>query len=150
MKWIASIILVMLLVSVPASAFAVKNIFTDSKLKLKTTSVESGLGTPEDLEKNVSSTIGDVINTVVGFLGVAAVILIVYAGGMWMTAAGNDERVKKAKMIIKSTVIGILIVGFAYAITAFVIGQFVEKPVPDEVDTDLNSDAGKRTGELIM
>jgi len=38
-----------------------------------------------------------------------------------MTAAGNDEKVKKAKELIIESVIGVIIVIAAYAISYFVI-----------------------------
>lgn len=65
------------------------------------------------------------VNRAVGVLGVVAIVLIVYAGGMWLTAAGNPEKVKKAQKVIISTVVGVIIVGLAYAITAFILGQVV-------------------------
>lgn len=65
--------------------------------------------------------IGSVVNGIVGVLGVVAVGLIVYAGGLWITAAGNDDKVEQAKSIIKTTVIGMVVLGLAYAITAFIL-----------------------------
>lgn len=74
---------------------------------------------------DINSIIQRGINSVLGVLGVAAVILIVYAGGLWLTAAGSDEKVKQAKKIIRTTVVGLLILGFAYGITTFVISLVV-------------------------
>lgn len=146
MKWIASILLTLVFVTIPMTVFAgtesylaTQSIFKTSKDKLKTTSVDSGLGDPTALQAGVSNTIGNAINTAVGFLGVVAVILIIYAGGLWLTAAGSEDKIKKAKQIIKSTVVGMIIVGFAYAITAFVISQ-VSKPIaPSAGDPALKS-----------
>lgn len=70
--------------------------------------------------------INSFINTAIGILGVIAVLLIVYAGGLWLTAAGNDDKVGQAKKIIRTTVFGIIIVGLAYAITAFVLNFLVQ------------------------
>lgn len=58
-----------------------------------------------------------------GFLGLVAVILIIYGGFTWMTSAGNEERVKKAKEIIKASVIGLVIVLASWMIVTFVIGR---------------------------
>ncbi|MBI3115589.1 MAG: hypothetical protein HYZ09_03835, partial [Candidatus Kerfeldbacteria bacterium] len=41
---------------------------------------------------------------------------------MWMTAAGNDERIDKAKKVISAAVIGLIIVLLAWAIVIFVAG----------------------------
>ncbi len=69
-----------------------------------------------------------VITQVVGILGVVAVALIVYAGGLWLTAAGNDTKVATAKKIIVRTVIGTIVIGLAYAITAFVFSSLIGNP----------------------
>ena len=133
MKRIFSALFLALVLLSPVSVFA-GNIFTESQGKLKTTSIDSGLGDPAQLQSGVSQAIGDFINRAVGFLGVIAVILIIYAGGLWLTAAGSDEKIKKAKMIIRSTIVGMMIVGFAYAITAFVISQLVPSEGPDAAE----------------
>lgn len=65
--------------------------------------------------------IGAIIATILGILGVLLVILILYAGFLWMTAAGKEDNIKKAKQILYQSIIGLLIVFAAYAITNFVI-----------------------------
>ncbi len=65
--------------------------------------------------------IGKVIKGVLSFLGVVFLCSIVYGGFLWMTAAGNEERIKKAKQIISNASIGLAIALGAYAITYFVV-----------------------------
>ena len=67
-----------------------------------------------------------IVNLVLGFLGVLLVILIVYAGFMWMTAAGNEDKISEAKKLMGAGVVGLVIILAAYAIAAFVINQLVE------------------------
>jgi len=74
-----------------------------------------GLGTAD-----LASTIIKIVQWVLGFLGLIAVIMIMYGGFIWMTAAGNEERIKKAKKIIVRAVIGLLIVLLAWAIVLFI------------------------------
>lgn len=62
-----------------------------------------------------------IINIIMSILGIIAVVIILVGGFMWMTAAGNEERVGKAKKVLVAGVIGLLIVIAAYAIAAFVI-----------------------------
>ena len=73
--------------------------------------------------EDLNSIIGTVINTVLGLLGVIFLILLVYAGFLWMTAAGNDDKVTKAKQILTTSIIGLVIVLAAYSIAAFVVEQ---------------------------
>jgi hypothetical protein len=71
-----------------------------------------------------NATIGGVIATVIkaflGLLGIIFVILIILGGYNWMTAGGNEEKVTKAKDTITRSIIGLIIVVSAYAITYFV------------------------------
>ncbi len=62
-----------------------------------------------------------VINAILGLLGVIFLVLTLYAGFLWMTAAGNDEQVGKAKNILTTAIIGLIIIVAAYAITNFVL-----------------------------
>jgi len=75
---------------------------------------------------SLSWIIADIIETILGFLGVIFVILIIYAGFLWMTAGGNEEKIKKAKGLITNATIGLLIVLAAYTITHFVIKYIFE------------------------
>jgi hypothetical protein len=54
-------------------------------------------------------------------------ILIVYAGFLWMTARGNEQTVEKAQTIIRSSVIGLIIVLGAYSITSFIVPALIER-----------------------
>ena len=64
-----------------------------------------------------------IINVALGFLGVLFLGLIIYGGYMWMTAAGMEDRVSKAKKIISASIIGVVIIMLSYAITYFVFDQ---------------------------
>ncbi|MFA6322287.1 MAG: hypothetical protein WCX71_02305 [Candidatus Buchananbacteria bacterium] len=77
-----------------------------------------GLGTA-DLKTGVMM----IVQYMLGFLGIIAVLIILYGGFTWMTAAGNDEKVGKAKQIISAGVIGLVIIFVSYALVYFVITQ---------------------------
>lgn len=67
--------------------------------------------------------IGRIINIALGFLGVVAVGFIAYAGFLWMTSNGEEERVSKAKMIMRNGVIGLVIILASWGIATFVISR---------------------------
>lgn len=75
-------------------------------------------------ETFIQTTAGKLIGVVLSFVGVLFLILMIYAGITWMTAAGNDQQVTKAKSLLINSIIGLIIIFAAYAITAFV-GNFV-------------------------
>jgi len=81
------------------------------------------VGNTTGLEKDISVSISTIISAALSLVGTIFLILAVYAGIMWMTAGGNEEKVTKAKGIITQAIIGLAITMGAYAITAFVTGS---------------------------
>ena len=63
----------------------------------------------------------DIVKYLMTFLGIIAVVVILYGGFMWMTAAGNEDKVSKAKKLIIAGAIGLIIVLAAFAIVQFVV-----------------------------
>lgn len=84
--------------------------------------------TPTSIPRNVDvpSSIGRIIAIALGFTGTIFFILVVYAGLTWMTAAGNEENIKKAQSILKTAIVGLVLVLCAYAITTFLGGQLTK------------------------
>lgn len=76
-------------------------------------------------DANLKDTIGQLINVALGFLGIIAVIIILFGGFKWMTAGGNDEKVGEAKKLIIAGIIGLAIILSAYAITTFVLSSLI-------------------------
>lgn len=70
--------------------------------------------------------IARIIRIALSFLGILAVSLIIYAGFMWMTSGGEEEKVSKAKKILANAVIGLAIILSALAITQFVLNRLIE------------------------
>ena len=66
---------------------------------------------------NLASIISLLIQAALGFLGVIFLILTILAGFKWMTSQGNEDEIKKAQGSLKNSIIGLLIVLAAYAIT---------------------------------
>lgn len=83
---------------------------------------EQGLGNKLTTNADLPQVIGRVINIVLGFLGIVAVVMIIIGGFIWMTAAGNEEKVEKAKKLLTAGLIGLVIILSAYAIASYVIG----------------------------
>lgn len=84
-----------------------------------TTKLENPLGADATLYTIVSR----VISTFLGLVGALALLVFVWAGITWMTAASSD-RVQKAKEMMKTAVIGIALIAFSYAIASKFIQLF--------------------------
>lgn len=81
---------------------------------------------------SLAEVISTIIKAVLSFLGVILVILLIYGGFLWMTAAGNEESIAKAKKIIISAFIGLTIVLSAYVITYYVLDKILEATTDSE------------------
>jgi preprotein translocase subunit SecG len=71
-------------------------------------------------EATFAGTVHDILSAVFGVLGVIFLVLILYAGILWMTAQGDPKKVQKAKDILVQSVIGLVICLAAYGITTWV------------------------------
>lgn len=111
------------LMLVPSTAFALDlgSKYTENARK------EAGFAKAD--ETTLSQTIGGVIKAALSLVGTIFLALTVYAGFLWMTAAGDESKVEKAQNIIRSAVIGLIIALSAYGITTFVVNKVVEKTV---------------------
>ncbi|MEK7673461.1 MAG: PKD domain-containing protein [Patescibacteria group bacterium] len=82
-----------------------------------------------------------IVNYALGFLGFIAVIMIIYAGVLYVTAGGEDDGVGKAKKIIMYSAIGLLIVmgSFAFVNTIIKSGTDGEELLTGTARTALTS-----------
>jgi hypothetical protein len=70
--------------------------------------------------------IARVINFALLFLGVIAVSLIIYAGFIWMSSGGSEDKIDQAKKILRNAVIGLIIVLSAWGIATFVLNRLLQ------------------------
>jgi hypothetical protein len=62
------------------------------------------------------------VNYFLSFLGLLAVFMVIYAGILMVSSAGDEEQAKKGKTIIMWAGIGIILVLLAFTLVNFVIG----------------------------
>ena len=98
-----------------ALPFTVQPAHAASLLSIESIGSQVGLGNA-DLKKTVLN----ILQLVLGLLTFVAVIMVILGGFTWLTAAGNEEKVDRAKKIISAAVIGLIIVLLAWAVVIFV------------------------------
>lgn len=69
---------------------------------------------------DIKGCVENVVRYALGLAGVLALAAIVYGGFLYITAAGNQERIESGKNAVTYSIIGLVIIGFAYAIVNFV------------------------------
>jgi hypothetical protein len=112
--FVTSLIWAVSLVAVPTLVGAQTDIFGVNY------GASTGLGQQDPRE-----TVANIIQIALSFLGIVAVVIVLWGGVLWMTAAGNDDKVAQAKKVLFSGLIGLIIILSAYAITQFVVNQLV-------------------------
>lgn len=76
--------------------------------------------------QDLKVTIGNIVQIVLGFLGILTVLIILLGGFQWMTSGGNEDKIGQAKKMISSGVVGLVIVLAAYAIAGFVVNNLAK------------------------
>lgn len=112
--FLASLVLSVGMFAVPALVGAQTDIFGVNY------GAATGLGQQDPRE-----TVANVIRIALSFLGIVAVIIVLWGGVLWMTAAGNSDKVDQAKKVLFSGLIGLIIILSAFAVTQFVINQLI-------------------------
>ena len=97
---------------VALSDFVVNNVFYPPSGELGAEQVSAGV-----------QAIEGIVNFALGFVGVLATAFIIYGGFLYITAAGEPDRTKKATTIIRYAVVGIMIIMISYAIVGIVINS---------------------------
>jgi hypothetical protein len=64
-------------------------------------------------------TFGNVAQFILGVSGTFALVMFVYGGFVFVTAAGNESRVTEGKKVLTNAVIGILIIFFSGAVIRY-------------------------------
>ncbi len=80
----------------------------------------TGVHPKVDAKEGIDQIVG-ITNFVVSFVGPVAVLMLLAGAIMYATAGGEDENMQKAKRIIITSVIGILIIYGAFAIVSTVL-----------------------------
>lgn len=109
------------LVAAPAFAQQANNPFVQGQTLANSVAGSAGISSQQSLP----TIIGQIINIGLTLLGMVFLILILYAGFLWMTAQGEGKQVEKAKEILKQSIIGLIVIVAGFAISNFVLASLV-------------------------
>jgi len=85
-----------------------------------TGSLSSISGLPKETT-DVPTIVTNIINLILGFLALIAIVIVLIGGFEWMTAGGNDDKVKTAQKRLKYGLIGLVIIFVAYGVVTYVM-----------------------------
>ena len=105
---------------VPAKLYKTTMTLPGDKMYVLSTIADSNANSAD----SINTSVGGIIQLALSLTGLVFMIFIFYGGILWMTAAGTEKRIDRAKKIMSESIIGLLIVFLAYAITFFIINVF--------------------------
>lgn len=104
----------------PAWGGDVNDLWGGSDVK---TNIAINSGLPSEVNNDPRLIAAEIIREILGFLGILAVIIVLYAGFRWMTSGGSEDQISSAKKTLVAGLIGLVIILFAFALASFVINQ---------------------------
>lgn len=69
----------------------------------------------------ITTIIGRLITTILGVTGSVALLMFVYGGFLWLISAGEPDKVKKGKEVMKWAALGLVVIVGAYTIVKAIV-----------------------------
>lgn len=113
------------------------------------TPAECFLDPPAGTEKNMMNTVKNLIDTAIGVVGVAAVIVMIIGGVYFVISQGDAAKITRARNTILYGLVGLVVAILAFAIVNFVLsgmfnsGTTTTTTTQQEKDTEDTTDADK-------
>ena len=78
-------------------------------------------GTVQGTAKTADSALQDLLAWLMGFLALIAFLFLVWGGFQFLTAWGDEDKVKKGKTIIIQSLIGLFVIWIAWGLVSWII-----------------------------
>lgn len=110
--------MLLLFLVLPVTIFAQSDIET---LLIETAGTDgAGYDTSIEPETGVATLAGKIVRAFLSLTGIIFVVYTIYGGFLWLTSGGNEERITKAKSILRNGIIGLIVIFSAAAIYVLV------------------------------
>ncbi len=77
---------------------------------------------------DIKTIIGNSIGAIMGIIGSITFVVFVYGGVLWLTSAGNSERIQKGLQAMLWAGIGIIVIFSSYAIITLILNTLQASP----------------------
>jgi len=91
-----------------------------------TVKLDNPLGAGENA-KDIRVIIGNIIKVVLGLVGSLALVIFVYGGLLWMTSAGNAERIKSGRDTLIWASLGFIVIFTSYILVGFLLQTITQQ-----------------------
>jgi hypothetical protein len=100
-------------------------ICTTTKLEKNTERANVTFKNPLGTVTKPQQLVGKIISAILGIIGTIALLMFIYGGFIWMTAAGNEKKVSSGRDILIWAAIGMAVVFTSYAAVKFLISDVI-------------------------
>ncbi|MCX6807534.1 MAG: hypothetical protein NTZ80_01865 [Patescibacteria group bacterium] len=76
-----------------------------------------------DSTTDVWAQMGEMINYLLGAVGVVAFIIILYAGVTILTSVGNDDKIGEARKMIAYAILGLVLIAVSFALNTWLFNS---------------------------
>lgn len=84
------------------------------------------LGTSSGLpQASIGILIARIIRVILGTLGFLTVIMVFYGGFLYFMSGGDPDKIKKAKKVLTSTIIGLVIIFTSYSLASWILNKLL-------------------------
>ena len=80
---------------------------------------------PSGVPSNFDSAVLNATNWILGFVGMIAVLMIIWGGVVYLTSAGDEDKARTGKKTLSYAIIGLVIAGIAYAVVNVIVGTIL-------------------------
>ena len=105
-------------------------LFSSVSLAFAQLSVGGILNGFEGTEGDLSDFIVTILNWIIGAAGVVCVVMIIVGGYSYMTAGGDESKVKDASKTLTNAIIGLVICFIAVILVNYVLENFLTPNTP--------------------
>lgn len=113
---VVPVFLAMLFIAMPAPANADLQGDIGNRLSSVAGDLGAGLGNTD-----IRIAIAIAVRAVLAFIGVIFLVMMVYAGFLWLTSGGNEMTTAKAIHTMQNAALGLLVIFVSFAISTFII-----------------------------
>lgn len=125
-KTISIILLILIIYLLPVAAFTTQvNGQTGQEFEPGELPSAASSGLRDD---NLLDFVSDIIRVALGLLGILLLVMIIYGGLLYATAAGDEEKVTRARNTLIYAIVGIIVISAAWILSDFLISNILLTP----------------------
>ncbi|MEA1937198.1 MAG: pilin [Patescibacteria group bacterium] len=111
--------------SSPTSTTSGNNLICNADCTIDSSMCSGGLQSPPkpgDVPDDFKGSVLNITNWLLGFVTAIAVLVIIWGGINYLTSAGDEDKARTGKKTLTYALLGLVVVGIAYALVNVVIG----------------------------